>query len=304
MKSTFLLGAILLATALPAAAQNRRDRSDEYQSRVDTTIAFDRRGSIVLSANAGEIIVNGWDRAEVRIRARSERSAIRIDVAPSRLGLETERHRGGDTSFELTVPMGVQVSARTTNGDVSIRGTMGPVDVTTQSGDLAVEGASGRIDLRSYSGDITARKLTGTVDVNSLSGDVFLSDVRGDVDATTVSGDVEMRDVVARYVMARSTSGDIGYDGIVDSVGRYELKTHSGNVDITIGEGAGALMTVSTYSGSIESDFPITLKPGDHGIGQSRRFTFEIGKGQSRITAESFSGDITIRSRSGARPER
>jgi hypothetical protein len=54
------------------------------------------------------------------------------------------------------------------------------------------------------------------------------------------------------------------------------------------------LFTVATYSGSIESDFPITLKPGEHGIG-TRRFTFEIGKGDARISAESFSGDVTIR---------
>jgi hypothetical protein len=56
---------------------------------------------------------------------------------------------------------------------------------------------------------------------------------------------------------------------------------------------------VSTYNGSIESDFPMTLKPGEQGGG--RRFTFEIGKGDARISAESFSGDITIRSK-GRRP--
>ena len=54
-------------------------------------------------------------------------------------------------------------------------------------------------------------------------------------------------------------------------------------------------------SGSIDSDFPITLKPGEHGIGSSKRFTFEIGKGDARVSAESFSGDITIRS-AGRRP--
>ena len=43
-------------------------------------------------------------------------------------------------------------------------------------------------------------------------------------------------------------------------------------------------------------EFPITLKPGEHGIGSpnAKRFTFEIGGGAARITAETFSGDITI----------
>ena len=73
-------------------------------------------------------------------------------------------------------------------------------------------------------------------------------------------------------------------------------------VALLIPAGTGAQLTVATYTGSIDSDFPITLKPGEHGIGATKRFTFDIGKGDARISAESFSGDITIRSK-GRRPQ-
>ena len=112
-----------------------------------------------------------------------------------------------------------------------------------------------------------------------------------------MSGDIDMRNVLARYVRAKSTSGDVTFEGTIDSTGRYELGSHSGSVYLVIPQGTGALLTVSTYTGSIDSDFPITLKPGEHGIGTSKRFTFEIGKGDARISAESFSGDITIRTK-------
>jgi DUF4097 and DUF4098 domain-containing protein YvlB len=157
------------------------------------------------------------------------------------------------------------------------------------------------IDLGSLSGDISARGLSGSVEVNAISGDIVLTDVKGDIEATSVSGGIELRNVIARYVRARSTSGDISYDGVIDSTGRYELGSHSGSVDLTIPQNTGALLTVSTYNGSIDSDFPITLKPGEHG---SKRYTFEIGKGDARISAESFSGDITIRSKVRRPPER
>jgi DUF4097 and DUF4098 domain-containing protein YvlB len=133
--------------------------------------------------------------------------------------------------------------------------------------------------------------------VNSLSGDIDLTGIRGDVDATGVSSDIEMRNVTSRYVRAKTTSGDITLDGTVDNTGRYELGSHSGSVYLVVPQNTGALLTVSTYNGTIESDFPITLKPGDHGISQTRRYSFEIGKGDARISAESFSGDITIRSK-------
>jgi len=295
MYRTVLLTTLLLAAALPAAAQNRRD--DQYESRIDSTFAFDRRGTVVLSVAGGEIVVTAWNRDQIRVRARSERSVIRMDATSARLSLDLSRARGGDSRFEVTVPIGVRVSARATSGDVSITGTKGGVEGRTQSGDLTVEDVAETIDLNTYSGDIVARTLSGNVEITTLSGEVSVSDVKGDLDVTSVSGDIDLRNVVARYVRAKTTSGDVSYDGAIDSTGRYELGSHSGSVYLTVPQNTGALLTISTYSGSIESDFLITLKPGDHGMGQSKRLTFEIGKGDARISAESFSGDITIRSK-------
>jgi DUF4097 and DUF4098 domain-containing protein YvlB len=297
--SRTLFTALLVAGALPLAAQDReRSREDDYQSRIDTTFAFDKRGSVILSLSSGEIVVTAWNRDQVRVRARSERSTVRLDASAARLSLDLSRPRGGDTRFEVTVPVGVRISARATSGDISISGTRGGVEANTQSGDLTVQDVGEMVDLGSLSGDISARGLTGNVDVRAVSGDVSLTGVRGDVEATSVSGDIDLGDVVGKYVRAKSTSGDVSFDGVIDPAGRYEVGSHSGSVYLTIPQTTGALLTVSTYTGTIDSDFQITLKPGEHG---SKRFTFEIGKGDARIGAESFSGDITIRAK-GRRP--
>ena len=252
---------------------------------------------MTLSVGNGEIIVRSWNRDQIQVRARSERGVIRMDATSSRLSLDLTRPRGGDTHFEVTVPVGVRINARATAGDISISGTKGPVEARTQSGDLTLEDAADMIDLGSLSGEIHARGLVGNVEANAVSGDIELTDVKGDVEAQSVSGDIDLRAVIARYVRAKSTSGDVSYDGTIDSTGRYELTSHSGSVEIDMPDGAGAVMSVSTYTGSIDSDFPITLQPGDQGGMGSKRFTFQIGKGDARITAESFSGDITIRSK-------
>lgn len=316
MPRTTLLAMLcaLLAPVTTATAQSPRDRfgDADYESRIDTTIAFDRRGVVSLSLGAGEIVVRAWERDQVHVRARSERGVIRMDASPARLSLELSRQRHGDTRYELTVPVGVRVSARAASGDVSISGTRGAVEARTQSGDVAVEDAADAIDLGSVSGDISGRRLAGSIEVNAISGSIELSDVQGgtggggDIEARSVSGDVDIRGAAARYVRAKTTSGDVTYDGGIDAAGRYELASHSGSVSLVIPRDASATLTVSTYSGAIDSDFPITLQPGEHGIGGSRRFTFEVGKAggqpRARISAESFSGDISIRSTS-RRPE-
>ena len=288
---TAVISALLLAASLPASAQQRR--ADQYQSRIDTTFAFDRRGTVTLAIGGGEIIVTTWDQERVRVRATSERGDIRLDATSARLAVEVLRGRGSDTRFEVTMPAAARVSARSGSGDISISGVRGGVDAVTQSGDLRVENVAELTEARSLSGDIDVRGVTGPVEIGTVNGDVTIADVKGDVEATAVSGDIGIRNVTARYVRTRTTNGDISYDGAVDPAGRYEFASHSGEVYLTIPQGTGALLTVATYSGSIESDFPITLKPGGHGAGQ--RFTFEIGKGDARISAESFSGDITIR---------
>lgn len=293
MTRTTWVPALLLTAALPAAAQ-QRVWSGSYESSIDTTLAFDRAGSVDLSIGSGEIVVTSWDRAQVRIRARSERGEIRLDATSARVSLDLVRRGSGDSRFEVTVPQGASVRARSTNGDIAITGTRGAVELSTQNGDVRLEGI-GKVEARAFSGDIDARDVTGDVEVNALSGDIVLDGVKGDVEATAVSGDIGMRGVTARYVRAKSTSGDIEYEGTVDPAGRYELGSHSGAVTLVVPKDASAQLTVSTYSGSIESDFPITLKPGEHGIGVTRRFTFEIGKGDARVSAESFSGDIYIR---------
>jgi DUF4097 and DUF4098 domain-containing protein YvlB len=306
-RGVWIASLLLLFAAVDARAQvrGRRDYDRDYRSSIDTSFAFDRRGTVILTIGSGDIIVTAWSRDQIRIHASSESQNIRLDATSSRVTLEltdSYRHRG-DTRFEVSVPTGARVIARAQSGDITISGTKGEIEARTQSGDVAVEDAGDRLDLVTLSGDIRAQGLTGDVQIKTVNGDVRVTDLKGDFEAESVSGSIEVRNAEGRYVRCHTTSGDLAYDGTIDPSGRYELVTHSGDVRLAIPSTAGAQLSISTWSGAIESDFPITLKPGEHGIGsgQAKRFTFEIGNGAARINAESFSGDITISSKGSPR---
>lgn len=297
---TLVLALLAPLAGVASAQQGRRDYARDYRSSIDTTFAFDQRGAISLALGGGDIVVTAWSRDQIRIRATSESQNIRLDATSSRVTLELTgvyRNRG-DTRFEVSVPAGVRVIARAQAGDISVSGTKGDVEARTQSGDVTVEDAGARLDLVTLSGDIRARGLTGDVQIKTVNGDVRVSDLKGDFEAESVSGSIDLRNADGRYVRSHTTSGDLVYDGTINPTGRYELVTHSGDIRLAIPSTAGAQLSISTWSGAIESDFPITLKPGEHGIGtgQAKRFTFEIGNGAARVNAESFSGDITITS--------
>ena len=308
MNRLYLAGTLFLLSALPACGQGSRRRDDgrvdsgpESQPgrRLDTTIAFNRGGAIFVNASNGDITITGSSRNDVRIRARTDRGRIRLEASANRISLDASDGRSGDAQFEIQVPVGVRITARSQNGEITIRGTNGDVDAHTLSGDIHVQGASGHVELASLSGNIEARDVKGDVRAEGTSSEIVLARVSGDVNVETVSGDVTMREMTSRNVQAHSTSSDVSYDGTIEPNGRYELSSHSSDVSIAIPAGAGARFTVSTWSGSIESDFPITLRPGEHGLGsgKSKQFTFDVGSGAARISLTSFSGDVVIRRR-------
>jgi DUF4097 and DUF4098 domain-containing protein YvlB len=287
--------------------QERRDREEERRDRdrerererrerdaagsLDTTVTFDARGIVTVTCPQGAVIVTGSDRNEIKVRARTENGAIRFTSNGQRATLEPASGRGcNDGRFEITVPVGARVSARSYSGSVSVKGVHGDLETRTQSADVEIRDA-GRIDVESLSGDVTIQTVNGETLIHTVSGDIQLGAARGDVEIETVSGDIDLRDVVAKQIRTHTTSGDVDFSGPILPDGRYDYNTHSGEIRLGLPADVGAQLNVSTYNGSIESDFPITLKTGDH---DNKRLSFTLGQGNARITAETFSGDITL----------
>ena len=286
--------ALLLGLAAESAgAQRVRRSSSQGRARTDTTFTFDKTGSITVTAPNGDIVINGTSGNQLHIRGGSDDDALRLDVSTGRVMIQTSN---GSDGVELSVPQGVRVIAHSRSGDVKINGTHGEVEVHAFSGDIQVDDVVGRLDVSSLSGDITVTNVAGNAGIETTGGDVKISNIRGDLDIGTVSGDIQLRGVTAKTVHAKTTSGDVTFDGLIDPAGTYELSTHSGDVGLHVQHDASAQLTVSTWSGTVDSEFPITLRPGEHpiGSGTSKRFTFVIGKGEARVSAETFSGDINI----------
>lgn len=287
------VAASLLIAVAAHAADAQRVRLNRGRARIDTTFSFDKNGSVTVNVPNGDIVINGAPGNQMHVRGESDNDDLRLDVSSSRVMVQTSSH---DDGVELTVPQGVHVIVQSRSGDIKIMGTHGAVEVHAMNGDITVDDVVGRLDIGSLSGDITVGDVVGDGDVETTSGDVKLSNVQGSVDASSVSGDIGLRGVTSKSVRAKTTSGDVTFDGLIDPAGRYEFSSNSGDVRLHVQRDASAQVTVSTWNGGIESDFPITLRPGrnDIGSGTSKKFTFVIGGGAARVNADSFSGDIVI----------
>jgi hypothetical protein len=294
-----LLGAMLVLAAAPLGAQDRRDRDDRDRtvaSRIDTTLALSANGAVELSLVAGEIVVTTGGAGRVEIHATSERGTLELDASPSRisLGVRNSRGRSDDTRYRVVVPQGTRVIAQSTSGDISVRGTRAETDLHSVSGNIDLADAGDRVTVESVSGDIVARGLAASARIESVNGDLEVSDVRGDLEVETVSGDLTLDGIASKWVSAETVSGELRFAGAIEAGGRYDFTAHSGDIRLGLGGSGGITFDVETFSGEIESDFPITLTPGATIEGRPRRFEFAVGGGGARITVETFSGDIQL----------
>jgi DUF4097 and DUF4098 domain-containing protein YvlB len=130
------------------------------------------------------------------------------------------------------------------------------------------------------------------VDAHSVSGDVAVTGAHGIVTANTVSGDVVLRELHASSVEARSVSGDVSV-GVAEFTGTGDLDFHSvsGDVTLDVPKDFAADLSLSTVSGEINSDFPITI---GNGRMSRRRLEARIGAGGRRLEVATVSGDLKL----------
>ncbi len=287
--------AVLSAVVLTVAATATAGAQRRFAESLDTTVTLDRMATVDLSLLSGRVEVVGGEGSRAHVRASSDRGDIQFDAQPGRLQLSIDpRHGRGDATFELTVPTGTRVIVNTISAPISIRGAKGEVDANAVSGSIIVIDAARKVKAETVSGNVEVSRVAGDARASSVSGRVQVSDVSGDLETESVSGRITMTSVKSRFVRAGSVSGRLSYDGTFEPDGTYEFKTHSGGVWLSLPANVGAQVRVETFSGSVDSDFPVTLQPNTDGRSSNRRIEFRIGDGRSRIVAESFSGNIKL----------
>jgi DUF4097 and DUF4098 domain-containing protein YvlB len=132
-----------------------------------------------------------------------------------------------------------------------------------------------------------------TVSASSVSGNVDITGANGDVEAGSVSGDIRLAHLRATSVRAHTVSGDVDV-GVDAFTGRGDLsfKSVSGDVTLEVPRAFDADVSMSTVSGDMNSDFPMTL---GNGRMSHRRIEARIGNGGRRLDVSTVSGSLKLR---------
>jgi DUF4097 and DUF4098 domain-containing protein YvlB len=298
----------LALAGMPAVAQERsadaqqppiqaRPGGPEGSPRTDQTVDVAKGTRLVLSNNAGEVVVRSWDRDQVRVQAtHSEREKLDIQTADMTLRIRGRAAHGPSSliDYQITVPRWMPVNLSGTYLESTIEGTTAEVTVETVHGNVRVVGGSGAISVRSVEGTINVDKATGKVQATTVNEGIRLTNVSGDMTAETTNGDIVIENAQTTSLDASTVNGDVTFNGTIRDGGAYRLTTHGGDIRVGLGGAPNATVFVRTFQGDFGADFPIQLPEGQSARSGSKRFNFTLGTGSARIELQSFNGDIVV----------
>jgi DUF4097 and DUF4098 domain-containing protein YvlB len=261
--------------------------------QIDSTVPVERGQRLEVDLFAGDVDVKTWSKNAVRVVADPEgRGRVEIERSATSLSVRTTGRRGPPptTDIAITVPAWMALDISGVYTDITIAGARGPISAETVQGDVSAEGGEGLVSVKSVQGGVSVTGAKGRIEANSVNADVEVRRSSGEISTETVNGGIDLVGTDATTLTATSVNGDLTYDGPLHSGGRYALSTHNGDITVTVAEGASAAVSVSTFNGEFESDFPVTLTETRKG----KRFNFTIGSGSAQVTLESFQGTISL----------
>jgi DUF4097 and DUF4098 domain-containing protein YvlB len=331
MKLISLIIAILLTAALADGAPTVSGALEDGAGgteQLERNVAASSNVIVTVCLASGDVIVHGWDRAEVhastadaeqlelqRGAPNSTGPATRVDVIVSNTpgkGDDLTCDCSASSDIQLDVPRGATVQIKTNDGAVEIM-DVADVRAETLSGDISVRGVSKRVEASSVSGDVSLENSNGPVRLRSISGSVEASNARtidatDDCEANTVSGDVILAQISHAHVEARTVSGIVSMKGPLVRGGLYNFRTTSGDMLFTLPDDASFRVSARILQGEIITDFtlkdvggttppvpPAPPKPPAPPAHSARLLTGTHGTGDATLDLYTYSGTVRLR---------
>jgi hypothetical protein len=225
--------------ALTSLSENTKTSHQTYPV-VGTALSID--------TSSTDVQVHSGDVKEITVDRKFERNALgsdpkdkygngKLEISGSGCGFLSF---GCDTDYVVTVPKDLDVTIKTSSGDLKVIGLGGSTTLESSSGKIEVQNLSGNLSLESSSGDLEAAGLTsGSVTSKSSSGSIELGfrTAPTTVDVTTSSGDASVRlpegDETYK-VETDSKSGDENAEVKIDPAATRTIRVKSSSGDAVV----------------------------------------------------------------------
>jgi DUF4097 and DUF4098 domain-containing protein YvlB len=296
-----ILAIVFLASTFAAAStpQGTFEKTFQVSGPVDLEVQTRSGDIIVRNGPAGSVAIRAKIFVPDRWLAGNRHGEVaEIEQHPplrqdgNSIHVDYVNARDISVDYEITVPADTAVRAHTGSGDQIIEGVHGNADLQSGSGDMKLARLTGEIRLQTGSGNVRAHEIAGPVRGGAGSGDIEVEETgAGDIDLHTGSGNITVRGIQGAF-HAEAGSGDITAEGT--QTGPWEIRTGSGNVHVRLPANAAFDANLSTSSGTLDVDAPITMTVQGRVQETHKQISGKVRGGGPMLTLRTGSGDIHI----------
>jgi hypothetical protein len=291
----------LLACSFAAAStpQGTFEKTFQVNGPVDLEVQTHSGDIIVRSGSSGSVTIRGKIFVGDRWLLGSRHADVSdIEQHPplrqdgNSIHVDSVNARDISVDYEITVPADTTVRTHSGSGDQIIEGTHGNAELQSGSGDMKLARLSGEIRVQTGSGNVRAHEIAGPVRGGAGSGDIELVEAgAGDIDLHTGSGNITARGIQGAF-RADAGSGNITAEGM--QTGAWSIRTGSGNVHVRLPANAAFDADISTSSGTLDVDAPITMTVQGRVQETRKSIQGKVRGGGPLLTLRTGSGDIHI----------
>jgi len=256
-----------------------------YSLAADKEASFNVQKGDMLSVNIqqGNIIVNTWDKNEVKIQAKNiEDDEVNLLTMEQKSGKVEIKFSGEDSDglqLELTLPSELILDFNTGGGNISLNDDFkSKISFNTGGGNITTKNVFGNTEIATGGGNITIADINGDADISTAGGDIEVGAVNGKADISTAGGNIE--------VISVNKTADISTAG-----GNVSVGTIGGNADVST---AGGNVNVGTVSGTAD-----VSTAGGNIILDGATGKVEANSGAGNINLKNINGSIDANTGAG-----
>jgi len=284
---------------------------EKFEEKFAKTEALAKDGKVIINNVSGTVQIKSGTQDQVQIdavkvcnvsteaKAKENMALVTIEVTKNGniVQIETKypekvKNLNVSVNYVLTIPAMASIKVRNVSGSVDAADIGGMFEGNVTSGKVILARIGGGVDCQVVSGGLQVSDIKGDVDLKTVSGNITASKIRGSIDAETTSGNVTLTEISEpKTVRAKVLSGKIGYDGQIVAGGKYGFDALSGSIIVTIPASAGFELEAETFSGSINTDFAVTMQ----GKIDRKEVRGVVNNGGAALRIKAFSGSIEIK---------
>lgn len=224
---------------------------------------------VVGAARSTEVRVKGGGALSVQVS--EDHARVSVVASP----------QSGEEPIEVSVPAASTVEVRTIRGEITVSDVTGAIRASTVDAAIRITGAPKEVETATVTGNVQLELAVCDVRANSVGGPIHVQcgGKASRVHGKTVSAPVTVKAVSFERVELRSVSGSVETEGAVKGGGPFELRSHSGNVSLTVPKGT-----------------PLVVDASSRGRVDVKSAAPDAGARASAptVTLRSFSGNVTV----------